>query len=410
MLEPDHPPYSQELIRLEADMRALLGKGLRRLKFPKIIEKEYDLQDRPKRKRRYVTLGLVALIFYDLFCFSDKIVLPDIYLLAWQIRLGIVTPIFAVALILLKTNRFGRWIDILAGVMVVLTAASICALLMLSNHPNVVHYYTGIIIIVTFGNIVIRQPFRHATGFSLAILIIYAFSAQAVTLMPIEAINNSIMVIFTSVVISLFGNYQMEHEKRRDFLLTSLQQISTVKLEAANRELEKLSISDPLTGLANRRHFNIVLQREWHTALRNKYPVSLIFLDIDYFKLYNDNYGHQAGDVCLQKIGEALKINVRRAQDLYARYGGEEFVVLLPRADIRQAAAMAENIRRYVESLDISHEHSKVADRITVSFGVASLIPDPHLEPAHLVELADQALYQAKKGGRNRVCADGAPP
>jgi diguanylate cyclase (GGDEF)-like protein len=279
-------------------------------------------------------------------------------------------------------------------------------LLLLSNHPNLVHYYTGIIIIITFGNIVIRLPFRPAVGFSLAVLIVYAFTAHAITHMPVEAANNSIMVIVTSVIISLFGNYQMEYEKRRDFLLTSLQQISTEKLETANRELEKLSISDPLTGLANRRHFNIVLEREWHTASRNRYPLSLIFLDIDYFKLYNDNYGHRAGDVCLQKIGEALRVNVRRAQDLFARYGGEEFVVLLPRSDSHQAAAMAESIRKYVESLDISHGQSEVADRITVSFGVASLIPETGMEPAHLLELADRALYRAKNDGRNRVRID----
>jgi diguanylate cyclase (GGDEF)-like protein len=389
--------------RFEQDIKACFEKGFKRLSFQDTIEKRYDDHDRPRRKRRYLTLGLPALLFYDLFCFADKIVLPDIYQLTWTIRLAIVTPILAATLMAIRLKRFERQIDHLAGLMLLLTSASICLMLLVSNHPNLMHYYTGIIIIVTFGNIVLRQPFRYATAFSLAIFLIYAVSARFITLMPIEAVNNSTLVIFTSVVISLIGNYQMEYEQRRDFLLTTLQRINAVKLEAANLELEKLSISDPLTGLFNRRHFNATLEREWYAAARNRYPLALIYLDIDYFKPYNDNYGHGAGDRCLQKIGEALKDNVRRAQDLFARYGGEEFVVLLPRASQDQAHDMAENIRQTIEKMTIPHAHSNVADHITVSLGVAGMVPNAELKPDHLLDLADRALYTAKEAGRNQT-------
>lgn len=396
-------PFDSNLARLEQDIKSCFEKGFKQLSFQNTIEKRYDDQDRPRRKRRYLTLGFPALLFYTLFGFTDKMILPDIYQTAWAIRFGIVTPAFAAALIAIKLSRFERHIDHLVGLALFITSASICLMLLVSNHPNVVHYYTGIIIIVTAGNIVVRQPFRHAVAYSLAIFVTYAVSARFFTLMPLEAINNSTLVIFTSVVISLIGNYQMEIEKRRDFLLTTLQHINSVKLEAANLELEKLSISDPLTGLFNRRHFNATLEREWYAAARNRYPLSLIYLDIDFFKPYNDNYGHGAGDQCLQKISEALKKNVRRAQDVLARYGGEEFVVLLPRADQHQAHSMAENIRQAIERMAIDHAHSKAADHITVSLGVASMVPAAGLPPDHLLDMADRALYTAKEAGRNQT-------
>ena len=148
-------------------------------------------------------------------------------------------------------------------------------------------------------------------------------------------------------------------------------------------------------------------------ALRNRYPLALVFLDVDHFKNYNDHYGHPAGDVCLQRIGTVLTRVSRRAQDLPARYGGEEFVVLLPHTDLDHACVLAEEIRRDVQGLGIEHHYSAAAPVVTVSLGVAAFVPDKERQADDLVRLADQALYAAKDAGRNRIeiaVAPGAQP
>ncbi|MFH1092461.1 MAG: diguanylate cyclase [Pseudomonadota bacterium] len=160
---------------------------------------------------------------------------------------------------------------------------------------------------------------------------------------------------------------------------------------------------DPLTGLANRRHFNELLETEWNRNLRHQRPVSIIMADVDFFKAYNDRYGHRAGDDCLMSIAGVLKGIARRPGDVAARYGGEEFVLLLAETDREEAAKMAENMRQSVEKLGLSHKRSPIQDVVTVSFGVAARSPERGSLPAMLVQEADEALYLAKQEGRNRV-------
>ncbi|MFH2065251.1 MAG: diguanylate cyclase [Pseudomonadota bacterium] len=395
--------FSDELIELEPEIHECLAHGSTFLKFPKKLETFFTALDTPKRRKRYFLLGLSAIILFDLFCIADRFMLPDVYLTAWKIRLGIVTPLMCLFLILIRIKPLYRYMDFFAGFLLLLTSASIVWFLILSQHPNVVHYHTGIILIITFGNIVVRIHFRYAFGYSAAILLLYVIGIDHVSQMPVAAAQNSSLVLITAAVISLIGNYQLEGEIRRDFLLTLLQRINTIKLEANNRKLEQLSISDELTGTANRRHFDKTFEREWSSAARNRYPLSLIFLDIDFFKSYNDNYGHQAGDQCLKKIGEALNRNIRRTHDLLARYGGEEFIILLPHTEMEEAFNLSEKIRQSIEHINIKHEFSQIANHITVSLGVASAVPTPQTDSSYLVEQADAALYQAKNNGRNQV-------
>lgn len=175
------------------------------------------------------------------------------------------------------------------------------------------------------------------------------------------------------------------------------------KLEEANRKLKLLSSLDDLTGIANRRIFDEMLGKEWRRSLRDGKFLSLILLDIDYFKLYNDNYGHQAGDDCLKQVAKVLRDMVRRPGDLAARYGGEEFVIILSDTDSENAVKYADKIRAAVESLTLSHEYSNVSNYVTCSIGVATMIPGSNLLDKDLIEAADKALYQAKHEGRNRI-------
>ncbi|VXD13107.1 sensor domain-containing diguanylate cyclase [Planktothrix paucivesiculata] len=175
------------------------------------------------------------------------------------------------------------------------------------------------------------------------------------------------------------------------------------QLQILNQELEQLAIEDGLTKLANRRQFDRVLEHEWNRARREGIPLCLFLVDIDYFKQYNDHYGHLAGDVCLQQVAQVLQNVIQRNTDLVARYGGEEFAIILPNTDINGCVHLAEKVRKAVEDLELQHLKSQVSNYITISIGVAGLIPVESLTPEMLIVQADQALYKAKKTGRNSV-------
>lgn len=185
--------------------------------------------------------------------------------------------------------------------------------------------------------------------------------------------------------------------------LEELVEERTAELKVANERLQELSRVDGLTGIANRRRLDEELDREWKRMLREKRPLSVVLCDIDHFKLYNDTYGHQAGDDCLAKVAQAIKDSVNRPGDLTARYGGEEFCLVLPETSGQGAAQIAELVRMNVAALKLEHKSSEVAEMVTLSLGVATLIPDTGSQPSVLVEAADRALYQAKGNGRNRV-------
>lgn len=175
------------------------------------------------------------------------------------------------------------------------------------------------------------------------------------------------------------------------------------QLETANQALQYLATYDSLTELKNRRCLNEYLDTEWRRLAREEAPLSLIMCDIDYFKLYNDTYGHQAGDECLRQVAGVLRSSLKRPADLVARYGGEEFVVVLPNTDIQGAASVAEFIRAEVQGLQIIHPKSAVSEYVTLSLGVACCIPAPHKPPETLIAIADEYLYRAKNEGRDRV-------
>ena len=174
-------------------------------------------------------------------------------------------------------------------------------------------------------------------------------------------------------------------------------------LVESNRELERLSTLDALTGIANRRRFDYVLSEEWRRAARSKAPLALVMLDIDHFKPYNDAHGHVAGDKVLTRVGEVMESAPRRAGDLVARYGGEEFAVILAETGPDGAIQIAETVREQVQALAIAHGHSEVDENLTISAGVASAVPKPGQHPTELIQRADEALYRAKQRGRNRV-------
>ena len=209
---------------------------------------------------------------------------------------------------------------------------------------------------------------------------------------------------------SLQGWFQIVAVKLGDGLAVTFRDITERKqteaaIQKANQELQRLAITDGLTQVANRRQFDEYLHSQWQKLVRENATLSLIVCDIDYFKLYNDNYGHQAGDECLRVVAKAISRAVKRPADLVARYGGEEFAVILPHTDELGAIAVAENIAEEVQKSKILHSESTVSEYVTLSIGIASTNPSSEYTPEVLFSVADKGLYEAKKQGKNRAVA-----
>ena len=178
------------------------------------------------------------------------------------------------------------------------------------------------------------------------------------------------------------------------------------ELKATNQELERQSTLDPLTGIPNRRFFSQALETEWKRAQRKNEPISMLMIDVDFFKGINDVHGHPYGDECLVRIAKALRQELQRGVDIIARYGGEEFIVLLPDTDREGAGTVAEGMQRALSNLNIVNWASPFGQQLTVSIGIAACYPSASLSCGDLIARADRALYRAKRAGRNRISCD----
>lgn len=201
---------------------------------------------------------------------------------------------------------------------------------------------------------------------------------------------------------------RIELEQKTEELDAKIAQLERVQmeLERSNKKLQALSAIDGLTGLANRRCFDDTFLKEWKASTRSHKPLSLIIVDIDHFKPYNDYYGHLAGDEALKRVAAALSDTLRRPEDIACRYGGEEFTVILPGTDEDGAEEVAGRIMEAIRELGVVHEASPSGDTVTVSMGIATFIPGANDYPSILLEAADKALYQAKETGRGKYVVD----
>ena len=214
-------------------------------------------------------------------------------------------------------------------------------------------------------------------------------------------------IVYSLVVMALAAI--SEWHERIAFLQSLLLTHQTEELKHLNDELDHIAHEDALTGIANRRSFDEVSRKEWDRGLRDQQPLTLLLLDVDFFKKYNDFYGHGEGDRCLHHIGQALKASIMRTSDVAARYGGEEFALLLPNTKASGGVQVAERVNAFIDGLAIKHEFSDVASHVTVSIGIATISANPSQSMADLLKQADIALYQAKANGRHQFVVYQAP-
>lgn len=216
-----------------------------------------------------------------------------------------------------------------------------------------------------------------------------------------QGFNYSLFIkgIFAVSLIGFFLLYRQWQLKKFNQKLSSVNQ----ELSTANQKLENMSFIDGLTQIPNRRKFDEVYEKEWQHCRREKEPISVIMFDLDYFKEFNDLYGHLAGDDCLIKIAEQIDEVIKRPRDLFARYGGEEFVVVLPEIEADGAKKVAQKMKNAIVELEIEHQKSKISSYVTASFGVATIIPEGKVSRSYFLNKVDESLYQAKKEGRNRI-------
>ncbi|PLX73526.1 MAG: diguanylate cyclase response regulator [Desulfuromonas sp.] len=218
------------------------------------------------------------------------------------------------------------------------------------------------------------------------------------------------------------NDYIIKDENISDTLIMSIEQVIEtylLKLEnirlveelaRKNQELERLSYLDGLTGIPNRRYFDQTIRQEWNRALREESSLALVLIDIDFFKVYNDVYGHQSGDQCLQRVAQCLSQTLHRSSDFVARYGGEEFVAVLPKTSIAEAETLANKMRYNLAEQELEHKGSNVAKHVTISVGVSCFTPPESSTIDQLISDADEALYSAKRNGRNQVCCCAPSP
>jgi diguanylate cyclase (GGDEF)-like protein/PAS domain S-box-containing protein len=211
-------------------------------------------------------------------------------------------------------------------------------------------------------------------------------------------------LIFVGIIhdISEFKQQEQELKEHRDHLQTLVEQ-RTSELSLVNEKLRELANIDSLTNLPNRRFFDETLQKEIQRASRHKHPMSLLMCDIDFFKQYNDTYGHITGDECLVSVAECLEDSFKRASDFPARYGGEEFAVILPHTDDEDALSLSESFQKNLKALAIEHRSSDISEYVTISIGLVTVLPDQMTNANTIIKTADEALYKAKRNGRNRI-------
>lgn len=390
--------------------QGLLSSGFKKLQFPKDIEKDYDDASNSlfiDSSRLILSFGV---LLYLVFGFVDYALAEEQAGTLWVIRL-VVAGVMLLAISVMFNRRLVRWVIKLTSLGMVVVGLSTVGFMAVVDEPYAYAYHLGLIPWQVFVLVVLRTNLRAITINSVIVYIAYILVSVNKDFLPYHPEVDQLVIIMLPlfsvfwgvlILMGIYLGYELEKTSRIAFVKNRLLSLDAQRLTLLGEELHLLSTTDSLTGLANRRHFENCFDSEWRRAIRTQDSIALIMIDIDHFKKYNDRYGHQAGDDCLRQVCDALKDYAQRSGELIGRYGGEEFVVLLPRMTLVRAQVLAESMCRRIASLNIEYGES-MDNKVTISIGIAAMVPSMTDEPANLLRIADRCLYRAKADGRNRV-------
>ena len=406
LLDQKLDQLEQKIIRY----KALLNNNFKCLSFPSTIEKDYRLKNDKlfiKSSRGVLFFGI---LIYLLFGFADNALgferAVDLLIIRATLAL-----LLGTALIFVLHKKLIRCAAHIATVGMTLIGLSIILFMSMLKEPYSFAYHLGMIPWQVFVLVALRTYSRAIFASSIIVFssyigFVYSHDFQLFN-SELDALALDLKLVFIVfwallILIGVYLGYFMEKFSRQDYLNNKLLSLEAERLTLLSEELKLLSTTDSLTGLANRRHFEHCFESEWSRALRTKEPVFLLMIDIDYFKNYNDYYGHQAGDNCLKHVSDVLTTFAQRSGELASRYGGEEFLVLLPRLNLDQGLVVAKKLCNTIEELNIPHAGIDLG-HLTVSVGVAAVVPELEDDMSDLIRASDTALYRAKNTGRNRV-------
>jgi diguanylate cyclase (GGDEF)-like protein len=389
----------------ESVYKQILKGGFRRLRFPAEQDVAFHERNADERRKRLVLMAVLGLAINNIYVLCSTAMFPDIEnsALLWQVGLSVL-------MLLMTALTHASKMSVLQHETMYSLGTSIVAVvsawvLSQSHQMTTLAYVVSLVLIPMFSGVGARQSFRFTCVPSVITCAAVLVLLHPVGEQQVLVFADSVLMIVTNTMFTLILAYTLEYGARKEWLLSQIERVQADELQAATRRLHDLSMRDPLTGICNRRQFEEDFKRIWADSVQGGQPLAMLMIDVDYFKNYNDGYGHPAGDLCLKLVAAIISQVAQDSQGLSARMGGEEFAVLLPCASAGQAAQLGERVCKAVRQAGIEHRYTQVPDLsiVTVSVGVASLSASARMEPSTLFALADDSLYQAKSGGRNRA-------
>ena len=384
-----------------ADVRGILDSGFVTLRFAESLERDFIAKYQGHAIRSLRTNVRYIFVIWLILGIGIFLLVPNEHLDIWPYSHGLLGAIILLAGVCVHIRALDPYYQVYtgicatAGIVLTVNAPYFFQDQTVSQVAQMGIFYAVMVVYTMLGLRFVTASLAGWAGGALAIAMALANELSFNWLFFHQSFTGA-------SILGMVICYISEHRTRTVFLQSRLLELEKEKSDAMAVEMEKMSREDPLTGLANRRYFDDVYQREWRRMQRDGVSLSVMFIDIDFFKLYNDHYGHQKGDECIQAVSAIIANQAKRAGDLAARYGGEEFVVVYPQTSADAMESIAERTLNEVRAAGIPHEKSRVSDHVTVSIGIATVIPSKKLNPEDALKQADAGLYKAKASGRDR--------
>ena len=387
----------------------IAGRRRLRLRFPRLLEARYEADTGAARSRTMMISGFFGFLFgaclYPALCDT----MPDLVDQVRGLYLFIAIPfgLLLTASLAVNPRPFLR-----EGLTLLANTVCVCVTTYLAARTQANHapfFVAGITILMVYSAIGVQLRFRFAACAMAIILLAYGLAMHARADISLQTQRTLLLMAACTAAYLLLANWRLERESRRSYAIILRETLQAQDLSVRNVELDALARRDQLTGLANRRAYDMWVSSTWAQQCGQNGQLGLIVVDVDRFKAYNDYYGHAGGDRCLQTIALCLREQLRGTTDMVARLGGEEFAILLPGLNEELCADIAERMRAAVQHLELPHSGLGPRGLVSISAGVASHAAVPEATPSALFDAADSALYQAKMSGRDRVCVATLP-